>query len=130
MKELIDKFKKIEHSISGEKGEFELFGLFLRDDAPDKWDLVISSEWARQNIKDSLYFLVAEIKKEITKEEMLKLSRLVILDKDDAALNALQSAMHVEHGLAEIRDSNFMGLAIKHAYIITSARIREEGVSD
>jgi hypothetical protein len=28
--------------------------------------------------------------------------------------------MHVEHGLAEISDSNFFGLAIKHAYLITS----------
>jgi len=30
--------------------------------------------------------------------------------------------MHVKHGLAEISDSNFFGLAIKHAYLITSQR--------
>ncbi len=47
---------------------------------------------------------------------------LVILDKDDAAMKAIHGAMHVEHGLAEISDSNFLGLAIKHAYLITSQR--------
>jgi len=129
MKELVEKLKHIEQAISAEKGGFELFALFLRDDAPDKWDLVVSSDWARQNKKDSINYLVATIRKEITKEEMLKLSRLVILDKDDAAMNALHSAMHVEHGMAEIRDSNFMGLAIKHAYLITSARMKEQGDS-
>ena len=129
MKELVEKLKNVERTISEEKGEFELFGLFLRDDAPDKWDIVISSDWARQNKKDSINYLVDKIKTEITKEEMLKLSRLVVLDKDDAALNALHSAMHVEHGIAEIRDSNFMGLAIKHAYLITSARMKEKGQS-
>ena len=53
---------------------------------------------------------------------MLILPRLVILDKDDAALKALHGAVQVEHGLAKVSDSNFFGLAIKHAYLITSQR--------
>ena len=48
------------------------------------------------------------------------LSRIIILGKDDAALSVLHRTIHVEHGLAEISDSNFFGLAIKHAYLITS----------
>lgn len=48
--------------------------------------------------------------------------RVVVLEQDDAALKALHSAVHVEHSLAEISDSNFFGLSIKHAYLITSKK--------
>jgi hypothetical protein len=57
---------------------------------------------------------------------VLKLSRIVIIDSANPALGALQQAIHVEHGTAEIRDSNFFGLQIKHAFLITSKRLPEK----
>jgi hypothetical protein len=45
VKELVQKFIEIEHNISGKYGTFNLFALFLREDSPDKWDLVIASPW-------------------------------------------------------------------------------------
>lgn len=122
MKELAEKLRDIEIDLSNENGGFELFALFLREDAPDKWDLIISSDWARENKKLALNTIVSKIQSELNYEETVKLSRIIILNKDDAALNALHGAMHVEHGVAEISDSNFFGLAIKHAYLITSKR--------
>jgi hypothetical protein len=122
MKEQVYKFQKVEKSLSESKGQFELFALFLREDSPDKWDLLISSEWARANKKASINTIIKEIRKELTKQELLMLSRIIIIDKDNAALKAMHQGMRVEHGLAEISDSNFSGLAIKHAYLITSQR--------
>lgn len=122
MKELAEKLRNIEIELSKENGDFELFALFLREDAPDKWDLIISSDWARKDKKSALNTIVAKIQNTLNAEETVKLSRIIILNKDDAALNALHEAMHVEHGVAEISDSNFLGLAIKHAYLITSKR--------
>ena len=120
MKEQAVKLQQVERELSDSKGQFELFGLFLREDAPNKWDLLISADWARDKKKDSISLIVQEIKKVLSDQEMLMLSRLVILDKDDAAIKAIHDAMHVEHGLAEISDSNFYGMAIKRAYLITS----------
>ncbi len=122
MKEIAEKLRDIEIELSKENGDFELFALFLRENAPDKWDLIISSDWARKDKKSVINTVVAKIKKILNAEETVKLSRIIILNKDDAALNALHGAMHVEHGVAEISDSNFFGLAIKHAYLITSKR--------
>ena len=122
MKEIADKLRNIEIELSKENGDFELFALFLREDAPNKWDLIISSDWARKDKKSALNTIVAKIQGSLTTEETVKLSRIIILNKDDTALNALHGAMHVEHGVAEISDSNFFGLAIKHAYLITSKR--------
>ncbi len=122
MREQAIKLQKVECELSDSKGQFELFALFLREDAPNKWDLLISADWARDDKKNSINLIIQEIKKVLNDQEMLMLSRLIILDKDDDAIKAFHGAMHVEHGLAEISDSNFLGLAIKHAYLITSQR--------
>jgi len=122
MREQAIKLQAVEKTLSESQGPFELFALFLREDAPNKWDLLISSDWARTDKKAALNTIIGEVQNVLSQQEQLMLSRLIILDKDDAALNALQSAMHVEHGMAEISDSNFNGLPIKHAYLITSKR--------
>jgi hypothetical protein len=123
MREQATKLQVVERVLSKSHGPFELFALFLREDASNKWDLLISSDWARADKKGSLSIIVREIKKVLTSDEQLMLSRLIVLEKDNVALNALQSAMHVEHGMAEVQDCNFNGLVIKHAYLITSKRI-------
>lgn len=122
MKEQVEKLQNVEKSLSESKGQFELFALFLREDSPNKWDLLISADWARGDKKASINIIVEEIRKVLSDQELLMLSRLIILDKNEPALKAIHKAMHVEHGLAEISDSNFFGLPIKHAYLITSRR--------
>ena len=122
MKEQAEKLRDIEKELSDSKGPFELFALFLREDAPGKWDLIISADWARYDKRAAINLVVEKIREVFTDQEMLMVSRIVILDKDDAALKALHSAVQVKHGLAEISDSNFFGLAIKHAYLITTKR--------
>jgi hypothetical protein len=122
MRAQIKKFQNVEKKLSAAKGQFELFALCLREDSPNKWDLLISADWARADKKASINRVVEELRKELSEQELLMLSRLIILDKDDAMQKAMQEARQVEHGLAEISDSDFLGLAIKHAYLITSRR--------
>ncbi len=119
MREQAEKLQNVEKSLSQSKGQFELFALFLREDSPDKWDLLISADWARVDKKASINIIVEEIRKVFSDQELLMLSRLIILEKDDATLKAMHKEMHVEHGLGEISDSNLFGLAIKQAYLIT-----------
>ncbi len=35
--------------MAAEKGAFDLFALFLREDAPNKWDLLIAADWIDQD---------------------------------------------------------------------------------
>ena len=55
-------------------------------------------------------------------DDLSKLSRIAIIEQTNPALGAIQSAFHVEHGMAEVQSSNFFGLQIKHAYIITARK--------
>ena len=69
------------------------------------------------------------VQKALSKEELLKLSRIVLIDEGNPALEAFNRAVRVEHLITTIKDSIFFGLEIKHAYVITSQR-RKANASD
>lgn len=125
MKDQIDKFVEVERSISSEKGEFALFALMLREEAQNKWDLLISAPWLKSDKKEALRYVAEKVREEFKEEELLNLSRIVIIEEDNPALEAFQKAIGVQHGHAEVKDSMFFGLEIKHAFIVTSQRPNE-----
>lgn len=121
MKQLVEHMVKVEQALSERRGAFNLFALFLRDDAPGKWDLLIAAPWAEKDKLDTLRDVATELQRTLDKKELLQLSRIVVLDDKNPALRAFQQAFHVEHGTTEIQNSNLFGLQIRHAYLITSA---------
>jgi hypothetical protein len=122
MKQIIEKLTSLEHDIASEKGEFSLFALFLREDADGTWDLLASAPWLEPNKRESLDYLVNQLRSRLDLQELLSLSRIVLLEKDNPVLEAIHKAIKVRRGMAEVRDSLSFGVPIKHAYIITSAR--------
>jgi len=120
MKEFLKKLQKIERTISSKKGMFSLFGLFLREDSPDKWDLVVAAPWIEKNKQHGIAHLARVLQEKLAPNEMIQLSRIVPIDERNPALSAIHGAIHVEHGTAEFKNCNFFGLSIKHAFIITS----------
>ena len=121
MRQTIEKLASLERDIASEKGEFSLFALFLREDADETWDLLASAPWLEADKRESLEYLVNEIRARLDTQELLSLSRIVLLEEDNPVLEAVHKAIQVRHGMAEVRDSTSFGVPIKHAYIITSA---------
>jgi len=122
MKEIVEKLVRAEQEMAAEKGAFLLFAMFLREDAPDVWDLVVASSWIATDKSGSLRYISDKVRSILDADELVKLSRIVLIEPDSPALAALQQVIHVEHSIAEIKDSDFSGLQIKHAYLITSRR--------
>jgi hypothetical protein len=120
--ELTQKFTALESSIAEEKGAFALFALFMREDAPDRWDLIVAAPWVGEDKRSAVDYFVAQIKSRLGDQDLTNLSRIVVIDPDDVAVQNLNCAIQTEHGSIEVRDSNFFGLPVKHAYIITSKR--------
>ena len=118
--ELVVRFTKLESDVSASRGAFALFALFLREDVPDRWDLIVSAPWASDDKNAALEYLVGKIQKDLGTSDLTLLSRIVFVDPEDASVQSLNRAINVEHGSVEVHDSNFFGLAIKHALIITS----------
>jgi hypothetical protein len=122
MKEFVDRFVDLERKLSLEKGEFALFALFLRDDALDKWDLVVAAPWIESDRKTALSYITNQIQAAFKPDELTRLSRVVIVDEANPALDAINRAIRIEHDIADIQNSNFFGLQIKHGYVITSQK--------
>ena len=120
--DLVNHFGRLESRVAGQKGEFALFALFQREEAPGRWDLIVSAPWIGTDKNAAVDFFVNEIQSYLGPENLTLLSRIVVVDPDNSAVEALNRAVHVEHGNTEIRDSNLFGLPVKHAIIITSKR--------
>ncbi len=117
---LTEKFTRLESEIAQERGDFALFALFMREDVPDRWDLIVSAPWVGEDKRGAVDDLISQIKSKLGKEDLTCLSRIVPVDPEDVAVQDLNRAIQVEHGNVEVNDSNFFGLAIKRAHIITS----------
>ena len=122
MKQLLSRFVDLERRLADTRGGFSLFALFLREDAVDRWDLIVAAPWIEQDRKRALSYLTGEVQQEFSPEELSLLSRIVLVELANPAVEAVNQALAVQHAQAEVRDSNFFGLPIKHAYIITSQR--------
>lgn len=122
MKEIVTKLVKIEKKISAEKGPFNLFALFLRGDTEDKWDLLVSSKWISNDKYESLKYISSEVQKGLDQEELVKISRIVVIDCGNPELDAINSAIAIEHGNIKIDNCNFFGFIIRRAYIISSKK--------
>ena len=120
MNEVIEKFASLEAEIARKRGNFSLFALFLREDVPDRWDLMVSAPWLSPNEREAVDDLVNEIKSHLGPQDLVNLSRIVLVDPNGPPAQALAKAISVEHGRVEVRDSNLFGLQVKHAFIITS----------
>lgn len=123
MKEIFRKLKKLEREISSAKGEFVLFGLFLRKDAPGKYDLLVSSPWLEAEQKKSLEYLAKKVSSTLNQDELLSLSRIVVLERNNPALKAILKSIHVKQGDVKVQNTNFGGVQISQACISTSAQM-------
>ncbi|MGI8782788.1 MAG: hypothetical protein ACR2L2_03945 [Acidobacteriota bacterium] len=122
MKDIAERLRTKEQEMATEKGPFLLFALFLREDAPDLWDLVVSAPWIEADKGQALAYIASKVGEALSLDEITKLSRIALIDRSNPALEAVQQAIHIEHGLADLQDSVFFGIPIRHAYIVTSRR--------
>lgn len=129
MREQIPRFIALEQDLAGEKGPFSLFALFLRADAQDRWDLVIAASWIEADRQSALAQVAKRIQAEFRPNELLELSRIVFIDLNNPDLEAINAAIKVEHGAAEVQDQDFFGLSIRHAFIVTSQRRQIEAAT-
>ena len=111
--------------VSAEKGEFTFFGLFLREEAQDKWDLLVSAPWLEEGKLKALGEFVEKAASIIGEEDFLLLSRIVTLNYDDPNLKKILETVHVDGSPLELRDTNFFGVEIKRAYILRAKKATE-----
>jgi hypothetical protein len=124
---LIDKLKNLERTIADEYGPFWLFGLFLREGSPDKWDVVVAAPWFSKLNSDPIEFISERLKAAIGKSGLMMISRIIALSDKDEFLTAVNEAVQVQHGLYELEENDFAGVQIVQGFVISSSRQKTRG---
>ncbi len=122
MKKILEKLKSVVVDLEHDRGSFLVFALFVREDDPERWDIVVSASWLRSDRIEAYKILAKKIQESLTEAEWLRFSRIVILDQCDPVVLFLQSAFSIKNGLVEmVRGNLFSGrfkFSIKHAYLL------------
>lgn len=119
---IVYKLLETEMEISQDKGPFSLFALFLRE-GESTWDILVSSVWIDKDKYGSMRYISSKIQNKLTKEELIYVSGIEIIDNNNPDLEAIYRTVNVEHSTTEIENRIFFGFWIKHAYIITSRKM-------
>lgn len=119
-REVIEKFGRLELELAQERGDFVLFALFTREEVPDRWHLMISAPWLDQDEQRAVRYLVDQIKSKLGVEYLIQLTRIIVIDPDNAELQDLARSFGVEHEALRIQDDDFFGLRVRDARIITA----------
>ena len=120
--ELVEKFRDVEKEIAEEKGDFRLFALVLRDGAPNRWDVLISAPWTGGDPKERLKYFVGQIKSRVGADDLINISRVIVLKPTEESVKTFNRAFDVKHGRLEVKDIEVRGILIKQAFIITSRK--------
>jgi hypothetical protein len=118
--ELAERFRTLESHISEERGAFVLFALFLREEAPICWDLLVAAPWIGDDRRAAVDYFVSQIKSRLGNQDLIALCKIVVLDPAHAEVQALTREIQVEHGRIEVRDTDIFGQTIRRGYFITS----------
>lgn len=119
-----EKLRKLMDKIEAQRGRFTLFGLFMREESPGKWDLALSAPWLEQGKLKALGEFVKEMSDNLGEEQVLSFSRIVTLNRDDPTLHAILEEVGGMRKPIERQGRNLFGLPIEHAYILRATRPR------
>lgn len=123
MSPFLKKYAALAETVARKKGPFELFALFLREDAPGKWDLLIAGPWIEKDKQKAVRYISKVMRGRFKPNELVDLSRIVVLERSHPALAAFQRTVHVDGGPAEIENSNLFGLQVEHAYVFVAQKV-------
>jgi hypothetical protein len=111
------KLDRVFDSLETEHGPFVLAGLFMREDSPGRWDLVVSAPWLQRGKLVALGEFAKHLSDNLGQEEVFSLSRIVTLNRTDPALQRILREVGTITRPVEKVGHNLFGLPLEQAYI-------------
>ena len=114
----IEKLQKLMKQVEARKGRFTLFGVFMREDSPGLWDLVVSAPWLEAGRLKALGQFSEEMSEVFDQDEVMSFSRIVTLNHGDPALHDILNEVGSPKKPLEMQGHNLFGLPVEHAVIL------------
>jgi len=126
MEQIIKKIKNAINSLESENDLLLICALFLREEPLEKWDIIISAPWLNPKELESYKKVSSKFQEFLTDSELLKFSRIVLLDQNDPVITYLLDLKSIKNGgyeeLAKDELSDKFKFTIKRAYLLRSQK--------
>lgn len=109
--------RKAMHAIAARNGDFTLFALFMRSDAPGTWDLVVSAPWLEKGKLKATSELVELLSETIGEASLHDFSRIATVGTDHPAVKFILANLAVDDGELRVKSNDLFGLQIDKAII-------------
>lgn len=115
--------QKAMRQIAAKEGDFTLFALFRRADAPfGNWDLVVSAPWLESNTLKATSEVVNLLVESIGRESLKQLARVEVIRDDNPTLKFILANLPVDDGELRIQSTDLFGLEIEEGIIFRAKR--------
>jgi hypothetical protein len=88
----VPRFTIVKDRLLQSRGDLRLFALVLREGSPNVWDVVVSAPWADKNLDEALRYVSSVMMTTLDSNELLLVSRVIILEDGNPVLTALLDA--------------------------------------
>ncbi len=109
-----------EKAIASLHGQFVLFVLAEREEAPGKWDLLVSAAWLDTSRK-GVQQMVDALKPYLAESDWLALASITPLAPTLGYVQWIAREYDVQHNSQEVIDTFWDSLFIPHGYVITAS---------
>jgi len=114
-------FRKAMKYVAARKGDFTLFGLFLRPGTLGSWDLVVSAPWLERDYLNSTGELLDLMAKSIGRRSFLRLARVQqIPGRDPTVRSLLETPVEDEDRI--LQNVELFGLQFEKVIILRAKR--------
>ena len=111
---------EVERTVSEKEGEFTFFALFLREDAPNRWDLVIAAPWIDRDPTKGIKVVAKAVSSILPKPMLERISKVVPVGTDNPGTHVFSDRRPIEQGWDEIKNEILFGLRIVQGYVVTA----------
>ncbi len=124
MNHLLEPLRALVVDFEKERGEFDMLGLFLRDDE-QSWDLVVSASWM-QSIADSGYKkeFVTRLAKSLPTDWSREIAAVVPIDRHAPFVDVAAEAKWNRQGGEHVGAFSFDGSQVPDAFVLSARRPR------
>ncbi|HYC88831.1 MAG TPA: hypothetical protein VEO54_06440 [Thermoanaerobaculia bacterium] len=114
--------QNLRRRLIADRGYLLFLALFERDEAPGTWDLLISGGGLRSNTLADYEYVGRLLNETLTLDEMLELTKFVVLREDYEPIQKLLKRVHVEDDEpVELENFRFYEFLIRRALIFHAA---------
>lgn len=117
---LARRLQLAEKAIASTHGQFVLLVLAEREEAPGKWDLLVSAFWLDTN-RQGVQQMVDLLKPYLTESDWLALASITPLAPTLEYVQWIARKYNMQHSNPEVIDAFWDSLFIPHGYVITAS---------